>query len=92
MILLLEADKTVEQLILLSLLVGLLLLMTVLHTQQPGQYRSSCLYSHILTALALLMPPPYPGITCSLAMYVRLIAAPPGFMMGPNRCIMLTKL
>src|SRR5260370_37707655 len=37
-------------------------------------------------ALALDMPPPYPGTTRSLAMYYRLSHAPPGRTSGPRRC------
>src|SRR6185437_6904250 len=41
-------------------------------------------------ALADDMPPPYPGITRSLAMYEREMHAPPGRMRGARRCTMDT--
>ena len=41
-------------------------------------------------AFAVDMPPPYPGIMRSLAMYVSEQNEPPGRMMGPKRCTIET--
>lgn len=60
------------------------------HPCRQHDLRQTRQHFSTLTALAELMPPPYPGMTAFDAMYVSEMAAPPGFMIGPNRCSMDT--